>query len=212
MLNEKRSVAVYVRRSPNVNLDQVSLELRKHAKEKNWEIAGEYEDEVLNKAAGLDGLAVLLAEIRNNKIDTVLIYRLDNLGDSLKEAINNIRVIKESKIDLISLMDNISTIDQGKQVFSLFENILTAFKILETRERQKGIRAGLKRAKEKGKKLGRPKIPDKTMEKAQKLRGQGFSFRSIGRLLDMDESTVRKNVRKIDSDLLESLNKTKLKI
>jgi len=55
--------------------------------------------------------------------------------------------------------------------------------------------AGLANARRKGKKLGRPRIPDLVVEWARKLREEGKSWREIGRGLGVDSSGVRKRLK-----------------
>ena len=61
--------------------------------------------------------------------------------------------------------------------------------------------AGLANAKRKGKKLGRPRIPDQVVESARKLREEGKSWREIGMALGIDSSGVRKRLKSIEESL-----------
>jgi len=54
----------------------------------------------------------------------------------------------------------------------------------------------LENAKRKGKRLGRPPVPDGLLEKAKALRGEGLSFRKIGKRLGVDEGTDRKRMKR----------------
>ena len=52
-------------------------------------------------------------------------------------------------------------------------------------------KSGLENAKRKGKKLGRLGVDDSVIEEAKILRGQGKSFRIIGKQLGISEGVVR---------------------
>jgi DNA invertase Pin-like site-specific DNA recombinase len=55
--------------------------------------------------------------------------------------------------------------------------------------------AGLANARRKGKRLGRPPVPNDLYEKAKELHQRGLSFRRIGRELHIDEGTIRKRIK-----------------
>lgn len=57
------------------------------------------------------------------------------------------------------------------------------------------VKAGLENAKRKGKKLGRPGIDDSVIEEAKILRGEGKSFRKIGKQLGISEGVVRQRLK-----------------
>ncbi|MGD9579533.1 MAG: recombinase family protein, partial [Syntrophorhabdus sp.] len=57
------------------------------------------------------------------------------------------------------------------------------------------VKAGLENAKRKGKKLGRPGIGDSVIEEAKALRGEGKSFRTIGKELRISEGVVRRRLK-----------------
>jgi DNA invertase Pin-like site-specific DNA recombinase len=51
------------------------------------------------------------------------------------------------------------------------------------------VKAGLRRAKENGKRLGRPRLSI-DLEKIQKLRSQGLSLRAIAKATGISRTTV----------------------
>ena len=51
------------------------------------------------------------------------------------------------------------------------------------------VRAGLRKARNKGKRLGRPRVPVDAKE-IQRLRSQGLSLRAIGRKIGVSRTTV----------------------
>ncbi len=56
-------------------------------------------------------------------------------------------------------------------------------------------KAGLENAKRKCKKLGRPGVDDSVIEEAKILKGQGKSFRIIGKQLGINEGVVRQSLK-----------------
>ncbi len=57
------------------------------------------------------------------------------------------------------------------------------------------VRAGLKRAKENGKILGRPKRLDLNVKELQKMRKKGLSFRQIAKQVKACPGTVYKGLK-----------------
>jgi DNA invertase Pin-like site-specific DNA recombinase len=88
------------------------------------------------------------------KGDTVVIWKLDRLGRSLRHLIDLVKSFEEKKVKFTSLHDNINTqTAQGRFIFNLFAS-LAEFERDIIRER---TQAGLNAARVRGRKGGRPK-------------------------------------------------------
>lgn len=98
---------------------------------------------------------VLEEIIRNIREDDVLvIWKLDRLGRNLAHLVHLTNKLIEKKIGLISLNDPINTSTaQGRMIFGIFAT-LAEFERELIRER---TQAGLKSARARGRKGGRPK-------------------------------------------------------
>ena len=95
-------------------------------------------------------------------------------------------------IDFVSYDNNLDTsTPTGKLVFQIVGAVAEFEKDI-IRER---VKAGLENARRKGKKLGRPRVPDAVYEEAKTLRAQGLCFRKIGQMLGVDEGTIRKRAK-----------------
>jgi DNA invertase Pin-like site-specific DNA recombinase len=88
------------------------------------------------------------------KGDSVVVWKLDRLGRSLRHLIDLVKSFEEKKVKFISLQDNINTqTAQGRFIFNLFAS-LAEFERDIIRER---THAGLTAARARGRKGGRPK-------------------------------------------------------
>jgi DNA invertase Pin-like site-specific DNA recombinase len=96
--------------------------------------------------------------------DTLVIWKLDRLGRNLAHLIHLTTKLIEKKIGLISLNDPIDTTTaQGRLIFGIFAS-LAEFERELIRER---TQAGLKSARARGRKGGRPKgMSQEAIEKA----------------------------------------------
>ena len=94
----------------------------------------------------------LLSRLRAG--DVLVIWKLDRLGRSLKHLVTLTAELMEREVGLVSLNDPIdTTTPQGRLVFNIFAS-LAEFERELIRER---TQAGLKAARARGRKGGRPK-------------------------------------------------------
>ena len=103
--------------------------------------------------------------------DTLVVWRLDRLGRSLKHLIEIINHLHDRGLYFKSLQENIDTVSSsGKLIFHIF-GALAEFERNIISER---TIAGLKAARARGRHGGRPRsIDDKTIEMARKLINEG---------------------------------------
>lgn len=117
-------------------------------------------------ASGAKTSRPVLEEIMRNlrEGDTLIIWKLDRLGRNLAHLIHLTTKLIEIKVGLISLNDPIDTSTaQGRMVFGIFAS-LAEFERELIRER---TQAGLKSARVRGRKGGRPKgMTQAAIEKA----------------------------------------------
>ena len=98
------------------------------------------------------GLTEALSHLREG--DTLVVWRLDRLGRSLRHLIDTITALDERGVGFKSLTENIDTTTSGgKLVFHIF-GALAEFEREIIRER---AQAGLQSARSRGKIGGRPK-------------------------------------------------------
>jgi DNA invertase Pin-like site-specific DNA recombinase len=99
-----------------------------------------------------NGLDEALSYVRAG--DTLVVWRLDRLGRSLKHLIETITKLNDRKIGFRSITENIDTTTSGgKLIFHIF-GALAEFERDIIRER---TNAGLQAARARGRKGGRPK-------------------------------------------------------
>lgn len=138
----------------------------------------------------------LILNIRED--DTLVIWKLDRLGRNLAHLINITTKLIEKKVGLISLNDPIDTSTaQGRMVFGIFAS-LAEFERELIRER---TQAGLKSARARGRKGGRPKgMSQAAIEKAavaEALYKEGsISVNKIAEQLGISKTTLYCYLRK----------------
>src|SRR4051812_26215392 len=113
-----------------------------------------FSDTVSGTTEKRTGLDELYSHIRPG--DTLVVWRLDRLGRSLRHLIETIRSLEERQIGFQSLTENIDTTTSGGKLVFHFFGALAEFERDLIRER---TLAGLAAARARGRKGGRPKSP-----------------------------------------------------
>lgn len=110
----------------------------------------------------------LLQRLRRREYDGLLIYKLDRWGRSLTELALEIQELHDKGINFISFMENI---DLNTATGKLQFHIISAFAEFEREIIKERTLAGLDRAREEGKILGRHRL-DCTCGKCGKNKGR----------------------------------------
>lgn len=114
-----------------------------------------YEEKISGKSADRPELKQCLKALRSG--DTLIVWRLDRLGRSLKDLMQIVSDLERSEIIFVSLTEHIETSSAtGKLIFHLF-GALSEFERNLIRERTK---AGIAAARARGRKGGRKPILD----------------------------------------------------
>ena len=122
-----------------------------------------FQEKISGSSKDRPELEKLLEHLREG--DTVVVWKLDRLGRSLKDLIFLIEGFKERGIGFVSLKDPIDTTTAAGELTFLIFGALAQFERRVISERTK---AGLKAARARGKKGGRPKgLSPEAKEKAR---------------------------------------------
>jgi DNA invertase Pin-like site-specific DNA recombinase len=146
-----------------------------------------YEDRISGARAERPGLALALEVARAG--DTLIVWRLDRLGRSLKDLITLAERLEQQKVGLKSLKEALDTTSSGgRLIFHMFAS-LAEFERDLIRER---TQAGLSAARARGRLGGRPKLltPEKRRLAVQLYRAKEHSIAEICRLMGISKPTL----------------------
>ncbi len=130
-------------------------ELRRYVEARGW-TAQEYVDHgVSGTKDRRPALDRLVADARRRKLDTVVVWRLDRLGRSLKHLVTLLDELQAFGVGFVSLGEGI---DLQTPAGRLQLHILAALSEFERCRIAERVKAGLARAKAQGKRLGRRRI------------------------------------------------------
>ena len=120
--------------------------------------------------------------------DTVVIESLSRLGRSTKDLLSLVDAMEEKGVKLISLKENIDT---GSSTGRLLLTVLSALAQFERDVIVERTNEGLAAARARGRKGGRPKVPDAKVQQAIKLYNtKEYSLREIENLTGVKPTTL----------------------
>jgi len=174
-----RRAAVYARVSTANGQDpQMQIrELCEYCTRRGWPIVREYVDVGVSGAKDRrPGLDLLIADAHKRKFEVIVVWKFDRFARSVSHLLRALETFRALGIEFVSLSEQVDTsTPTGKMIFT----VLGAVAELERSLIAERVRAGLRHAKAKGKRLGRP---SKHVDPAQvaALRAQGASWRTVG--------------------------------
>ena len=187
--------AIYARVSTTNGQDpEMQLrELREYCERRGWAMAGEYVDTGISGAREKrPELDRMMAGAHRRRFDAVVVWKFDRFARSVSHLLRALETFKALGIEFVSLSEQVDTsTPMGKMVFT----VLGAVAELERSLIAERVRAGLRNARAKGKRLGRP---PRAVDRARiaALRRSGASWTKIGRKLGVGEGTVRRAAHK----------------
>jgi len=179
--SRSRSVraAIYARVSTANNGQDPSMqtrELREYCERRGWKVTGEYVDEGISGTKdSRPELNKLMADAHRRRFDAVVVWRFDRFARSVSHLLRALETFKALGIEFVSISEQVDTsTPTGKMVFT----VLGAVAELERSLIAERVKAGLRNARAKGKRLGRPRV---AVDAARigALRAHGRSWREI---------------------------------
>ncbi len=163
------------------------------AAQRGYEIVREYTDKISGTRAKRPGLDQLLHDAHRGQFDVLLVWAFDRLARSVKHFLEVLDELTHLQIEFISFRENVDTSGPLGRAMIV---IIGAIAELERNLIVERVRAGMRRAKLEGRRLGRPPLNvDHDALLRDRQRGQsltqiakahGISRASVVRLLRND--------------------------
>ena len=188
-----KRAAIYARVSTQGQTVNNQLqELRNVAERHGWEVVSEYKDRGISGAKGRDKrpqFDAMLKAANRREFDVIMSWSVDRLGRSLQHLVEFLQDVHAKGVDLYLHQQNIDTsTPSGKAMFQMV-GVFAEFERSMIRER---VMAGLARARNEGKVLGRPKSSEATEAAILKLRAEGRGMLAIAKELGVGTSVVQR--------------------
>jgi DNA invertase Pin-like site-specific DNA recombinase len=194
-MNMSKKVAIYARVSTDSqSSDNQLLELRAVAKQRGWEIAGEYIDEAISGAKGRDkrpSFDRLQKDAVRGGFDCVAAWSVDRLGRSLQDLVTFLDEIRSCGVDLYLHQQGLDTsTPAGKAMYQMC-GVFAEYERAMIVER---VKAGLAKARSKGRVGGRPRISKDTERRIIGLRvnNPGLGIMKIAKEVGVGVGTVQR--------------------
>lgn len=193
--------AIYARVStPEQRIDNQLLDLRQFALQRGYEVACEYTDVgVSGSKARRPGLDLMLKEARKRKFAVVIVAAFDRVARSTKHFLAVVDELDGLGIEFVSRRENIAT---DGAMGRLFLTIISSIAELEADLIKERIRAGMRRRKLEGLRVGRQPL-DIDHESLVQDRLAGMSLTDVAKKYGVSRASVVRFVRQarqIDSD------------
>ena len=186
-------IALYARVSTKDQSCELQLrDLRAYCAARGFEPAREYID--VGQSGGKESrpeLNRLMEDARKRKFDAIIVWRFDRFARSTKHLLLALEEFRSLGIQFISYQENIDTSSPlGQALFT----IVSAVAQLERDLIRERVTAGIRNARAKGKKFGRPmRAVDR--DRILQMRGEGQSLRQIAETLGVGYGTVRERLK-----------------
>ena len=144
------------------------------------------EDTASGKQSSRPGLNLVLELLRQG--DTLVVWKLDRLGRSVKQLVDLAGDLNAREIQLQSLTD---AIDTATPAGRFFFHVMASLAQMERELIMERTRAGLEAARSLGRKGGRrPKMTPSKVEAAKKLLESGLPPKDVARILGVSVPTL----------------------
>ena len=155
--HQNTRVAIYARVSTTNHGQDVTLqtrELEQFAQARGWHVVGSYVD------AGVSGskdsrpeLNRLMADAHKRRFDVICVWRFDRFARSVSHLLRALETFKALGIDFVSFSEQMDTsTPAGKMVFTVLGAVAELERLLIVER----VRAGMRNARARGKRIGRP--------------------------------------------------------
>ena len=182
--------AIYGRISTSNHGQDIGMqtrELRQLCEARGWQVSGEYLDEGISGAKdSRPELNRLMADAHKRRFDAVIVWKFDRFARGVSHLLRALETFNALGIAFVSLSEQVdTTTPAGRMIFT----VLGAVAELERSLIAERVRAGLRNARAKGKRLGRPPV---TVDNARiaSLRASGQSWPQIARELGVSVGKV----------------------
>lgn len=177
-------------------------DLRKMAEQRGYEIVHEYVDKVSGVKARRPGLDQLLADARRGHFDVVMVWAGDRMARSVRHFLEVLDELNRLNVEFVSFRENLDT---GGPLGRAVVVIISAIAELERNLIIERVRAGLRRARLEGRRLGREPLNVDRIA-LLKDRTRGMSLSELAKAYRISRSSVCRVIRDAKPVVSETLS------
>jgi len=189
--------ALYMRVSTVDQHPETQLhDLRGLAAQRGFQIVQEYTDRLSGMKARRPGLDQMLADIRRGKIDVVMVWAFDRLARSTRHFLEVLDELSHLNVEFISFRENVDTSGPLGRAITV---IIGCVAELERNLIIERVRAGMRRAKLEGQRIGREPLAVDRLAVVRD-RARGLSLAELATQYRVSRSSICRVLRDAQSE------------
>jgi DNA invertase Pin-like site-specific DNA recombinase len=187
-----KRAALYMRVSTIDQHPETQLhDLRQLATQRGFEIVEEYTDKISGTKAKRPGLDQLMRDAHRGRFDVVVVWACDRLARSVRHFLDVLDQLNHLNVEFVSFRENLDTAGPlGRAVIV----IISVVAELERNLIIERVRAGLRRARLEGRRLGRAPL-EVDRRALLRDRGRGMSLSQLAKAYRISRSSVCRVLR-----------------
>ena len=192
-MGKTRRVAIYVRVSTDgqTTMNQ-QRELDAAVERHDWKVIEVFRDQGISGKNGREQRPAfdrLLQGVARKNFDIVAAWSVDRLGRSLQHLLSFLAELKAKGIDLYLHQQGVDTsTPAGRALFQML-GVFAEFERAMIIDR---VRAGLRRARAQGKRLGRPRVSEQIERAIRKELARGRGIHAVAQAIGVGAGTVQR--------------------
>src|SRR5580704_13099036 len=184
-----KRAALYLRVSTVDQHPETQLyDLRQMAEQRGYQIVEEYTDRISGAKAKRPGLDAMMRDARRGRFDVVLVWASDRIARSVKHFLDILDELNRLNIEFISFREQIDT---GGPLGRAVVVIISAIAELERNLIIERVRAGMRRARLEGRRIGRRPL-DVDRNAILRDRQRGHSLSQLAKSYLVSRATVNR--------------------
>ncbi|MGA7463235.1 MAG: recombinase family protein [Candidatus Korobacteraceae bacterium] len=182
-----KKAAIYTRVSTvDQHPESQMLDLVAMAQQRGLEVVQRYTDRITGTRARRPGLDQMMADARRGQFDVVLVWAGDRVARSTRHFLEVLDELNRLGVEFVSFREQLDT---GGALGRAVVVIIGAIAELERSLIVERVRAGLRRAKLEGGRLGRPPLMI-DREALLRDRAHGFSYGQLAKMHTISRTSV----------------------
>jgi len=167
-------------------------DLREYCRARGWTDVCEFTDTgVSGTKERRPALDKMMVEVKARRVDVVVVAAFDRAGRSVRHLVEMLDLFRHLDVEFISLREQIDT---GTPLGAAVYTIIAAISALERSLIVERVKAGLRRARAEGKRLGRPRL-QVSEHQLRIVVNQKLPVRAASKLLGVSPSSYLRLVR-----------------
>ena len=167
-------------------------QLRKILTQHGWDTPHVYSDDPRSIRTERPGLASLLADASDGKLDLVLLWSLDRLDLGMEQLVTTLAELHSLGVHFVSHLDGLDTTgSMGPGIVKMVTTLVDTEQRVNLERAAAGLENARRYGTRSGKPVGRPRV-NVPLEEVEKLKAQGWGWRRIARKLSVSASSVKR--------------------